>query len=66
MNLEVILEVKKAKNVKRQTTDKSFLAIFGKTVGHKRLKFGTGSFLTSIYNFVFIKIFVGGKLKNVD
>ncbi len=33
----------------------SFLAIFGKTVGHKGLKFSTGSFLTRIYNFVFEK-----------
>ncbi len=40
-----------------------FFAIFGKTVGHQGLKFGTGSFLTRIYNF-FIKIFVGGRLDN--
>ncbi len=40
------------------------MAIFGKTIGHKELKFGTGSFLTRIYNFVFIKIFVGGRLDN--
>ena len=32
-----------------------FLAIFGKTVDHKGLKFGKGAFLTRIYNFVFIK-----------
>ena len=50
-------ESKKTKNVKLQKTHESFLAIFGKTVGHKGLKFGTGSFLTRIYNFVFIKIF---------
>ncbi len=65
MNLEVILEVKKAKYVKLQKKpDKSFLAIFDKTVCHKELTFGTGSFLTRIYNFVFIKIFVGGHLDN--
>ncbi len=38
------------------------LAIFGKTVGHKRLKFGTGFFLTKIYNLVFIVFF---KKKNL-
>ena len=57
------MEVKKPKNVKSQKTDEPVLAIFGKTVGHKGLKFGTGSFLTRIYNF-FIKIFVGGRLDN--
>ncbi len=43
LNLEVILEVKKAKYVKLQKKpDKSFLAIFDKTVCHKELTFGSG------------------------
>ncbi len=47
-----------------QKNDKAFFAIFGKTVGHKGLKFCTGSFLTWVYNFVSMKIFVGGCLDN--
>ena len=38
------------------------MGIFGQTVGYKGLKLGTGSFLPRVYNFVFIKIFVGGRL----
>ncbi len=61
---KVILEVEKPVSVKLRKTIKSFLAIFGKTGGHKGLKFGTVSFLTRIYNFVFIKKIVGDCLDN--
>ena len=49
---------------KSQKTGKSVWAIFGKSTGHIGLKFCTESFLTRMYNFVFIKIFVGGRLGN--
>ena len=50
----------KSQKRKSRKIDESVFAIFDKTVGHKGLKFGTGSVL----NFVFIKIFVGGRRDN--
>ena len=43
----------KEQKVKLWKTDKLFLAIFGKTVSHKGLKFDTGSFLLWMYIFIF-------------
>ncbi len=59
MKLEVISKIKNAKN------EKTFFAIFGKRTGHIGLKICTGFFFTRIYNFVLIKIFVGGRLKKM-
>ena len=57
------MEVKKAKSKKiAKKPRKSLLVTFGKSIAHVRLKFCSESFLSRIYNFVFLKIFVGSCL----
>ncbi len=57
------MEVKRAKNVKKTPINR-FWPFLAKLLVTRWLEFGTGSFLTRIYNFVFKKIFVGGRLDN--
>ena len=64
MKFKVNFEVKNANIAKTEKNKEIFLAVFGKSTSHIGLKFCTESFLSRIYNLVFIKIFVGGRLDN--